>query len=156
MHQTMTGGCQCGTVRFRATQLLDNPHVCHCRMCQKATGGFFAALVGVPKSALTWTSGAPAVFESSAGIERGFCRDCGTPLFYHNCAGGHVSLAIGAFDDPAAIPLVFEFGVESRLPQLDQLGHLPAWRTPDAEDWVKRVAATNRQFSDADPEDYPV
>ena len=107
MHQIMTGGCQCGAVRFRARSLMDNPHVCHCRMCQKAVGGFFAALVGVPKTDLTWTAGEPAVFERE-GVERGFCRDCGTPLFFHRTSGGHVSLCIAAFDEPAAIPLVFE------------------------------------------------
>ena len=40
-----SGGCQCGAVRFHATELRDNPHLCYCRMCQKAFGGFFGALV---------------------------------------------------------------------------------------------------------------
>ena len=44
----MSGGCQCGAVRFRAEALSDNPHVCHCRMCQKAAGNLFGARVGVP------------------------------------------------------------------------------------------------------------
>ena len=62
---TVTGGCQCGAVRYRATQMLDNAHLCHCRMCQKAVGNLFAALVAAPNDALEWTRGTPAAFRSS-------------------------------------------------------------------------------------------
>ncbi len=156
-----TGGCQCGAVRFRAESLLDNPHVCHCRMCQKATGGFFAALVGVPDSDLAWTRGEPAVFRSSEHVERGFCRDCGTPLFYHDVNGRHHSLTIASFDDPAAIPLVFESGLATRLPQVAQLGHVPVEDfESDSPDWAAAIAATTRQHPDYetfdDDEDFPV
>ena len=47
---TVTGGCQCGALRYRATAMLDNSHLCHCRMCQKATGNIFSALVAAPAS----------------------------------------------------------------------------------------------------------
>ena len=60
-----TGGCQCGAVRFRAERLRANPHVCYCRMCQKATGNLFASLVGVKHADLSWTRGTPAEFLSS-------------------------------------------------------------------------------------------
>lgn len=155
---TLSGGCQCGNIRFRAGSLIDNAHVCHCRMCQKATGNLFAALVGVPEEDLEWTRGAPAVWESSGAALRGFCPDCGTPLFYRGRGSAHVSLSIGAFDDPGAIPLAWEGGVESRLPQIAQLGHLPAHATP--ADLAARTAADNRQHPDSDtwddPEDFPV
>lgn len=156
-----TGGCQCGAIRFRADSLLDNPHVCHCRMCQKAVGGFFAALVGVPKTDLDWTRGTPAVFRSSEHVERGFCRDCGTPLFYHDERNRHVSLCIAVFDDPAAIPLVFEAGIATRQPQVAQLGHLPV-EDFEADDpaWAAAIRDTSRQHPDYetfdDPEDFPV
>ena len=64
MSESFPGGCQCGAVRFRAGRLTDNAHICHCRMCQKAVGNFFAALVGAPKEAVTWTRGKPSVFRS--------------------------------------------------------------------------------------------
>jgi len=66
-----SGGCQCGAVRFHALALRDNPHVCYCRMCQKATGNLFAALVGVYHENLTWTRGKPAEFMSSDLAARG-------------------------------------------------------------------------------------
>lgn len=96
---TVTGGCQCGAVRYRATAMLDNAHLCHCRMCQKATGGLFAALVAAPNDALSWTRGTPATFRSSAHVDRGFCAACGTPLFYRGDTG-RTNLTIGSLDDP--------------------------------------------------------
>ncbi|MBI1418285.1 MAG: GFA family protein [Limimaricola sp.] len=157
MAEVRTGGCQCGAVRFRATALVDNAHVCHCRMCQKAVGGFFAALVGVPKTDLTWTRGAPAVFESSDGYERGFCAACGTPLFYHDKAGAHVSLCIAAFDRPATIPLTFEAGLEARLPQIDQLGRMDSTSTTEGSmpEAACAIAASNHQHPDHDTADWP-
>lgn len=144
---TREGGCQCGAVRFRAGGLLDNPHVCHCRMCQRATGNFFAPLVGVPHDLLTWTAGTAAVFESSQGYERGYCRDCGTPLFYRRAGGSHTSLMIGAFDDPSGIPLLYEFGMESRAGQLEALGHVEAYTTEDImPEEAARIRESNRQY----------
>lgn len=147
-----TGGCQCGAVRFRAARLMDNAHICHCRMCQKAVGNFFAALVGVPDEALTWTRGAPATFRSSDVAERGFCRDCGTPLFYHGLDGNHVSLCIGTFDRAGEIALSFEAGPEGRLPQMDQIGRIEMEEATEIamDAGAARIAASNRQHPDRD------
>ncbi len=76
----LTGGCQCGAVRYASEGAPDNVHVCHCRMCQKAVGGPFAVIVPVPKSGFRVTRGTMSWFESSAVARRGFCRDCGTPM----------------------------------------------------------------------------
>ena len=144
-----TGGCQCGAVRFEATAILDNAHVCHCRMCQRATGNFFQPLVGVPLDRLAWTAGEPATFRSSEQVDRGFCRDCGTPLFYRYLPGGHVSLNIGTFDDPDAEPLLIreECGLEARLAQIDRLGSLPTTRTEeDMPEEAARIRASSNQW----------
>jgi len=77
-----TGGCQCGAVRFRVEGRLRNVSICHCRMCQKAFGGFFAPLATAPEDGLVWTRGAPKHFRSSNHVLRGFCGNCGTPLTF--------------------------------------------------------------------------
>ena len=105
MNKVRTGGCQCGAVRFRADSLRNDSHVCHCRMCQKAVGNFFAALVGVPHADFSWTRGEPAEFRSSEHVDRGFCATCGTPLFYRHNKADHISLTTGSFDHPEDIPL---------------------------------------------------
>ncbi len=73
MSAAITGGCQCGQVRYAISGPLFGAHICHCRMCQKAFGNFFAALAGVKKSDLRWTMGKPAYYRSSSIVRRGFC-----------------------------------------------------------------------------------
>ena len=48
MSGRMEGGCQCGRVRYAVELAGDDAYLCHCRMCQKATGGVAAAFVNVP------------------------------------------------------------------------------------------------------------
>jgi hypothetical protein len=49
-----TGGCQCGAVRYALYAEPTNPHVCHCPMCQKAFGSYFAPLAGVKLAEFAW------------------------------------------------------------------------------------------------------
>ena len=112
----VTGGCQCGAVRYRATAVMDNAHLCHCRMCQKAVGNLFAALVSAPKDAFGWTRGRPTSWQSSAQVERGFCAVCGTPLFYNDISSDRIGLTIGSLDKPADFPPVTHDGTEDPMP----------------------------------------
>ena len=82
----LTGGCQCGAVRYALLEEPTGAHICHCRMCQKAFGSFFAPLTGLPMTAFEITRGELAIFKSSDPTERGFCRNCGTPLTIHDVA----------------------------------------------------------------------
>ncbi|MEJ1158244.1 GFA family protein [Prosthecomicrobium sp. N25] len=118
----LTGGCQCGAVRFRAASL-GRASICHCRMCQKAFGSFFGPLVTA--HGLVWTRGEPACFRSSNKVRRGFCAACGTPLTYEPDGFDAVEIAIGAFDDPAAIRPAIQLGTESRVPWFHELADLP-------------------------------
>ena len=92
---TLTGGCQCGAVRF-SCESLGRASICHCRMCQKAFGGHYGPLVTA--IGLVWTRGEPKRFRSSNKIRRGFCADCGTPLTYEPDGYEHTEVALGAFD----------------------------------------------------------
>jgi hypothetical protein len=123
--EIFTGGCQCGAVRFQARSLVDST-VCHCRMCQKQFGAFYAPLATFRQ--VEWTRGERGRFRSSNIAARGFCRDCGTPLSYEPDRG-HVSLATGAFDDPERLPPTLQFGVEARLSFTDTIPNLRSIRT---------------------------
>ncbi len=103
-------------MRYALYVVPQRSHVCHCRMCQRATGGLFAALAGAPKADFAWTKGEPAVFASSNLATRAFCRDCGTPLsFSYNQPEAHFYVTIGSLDDPNLAPIEMQFGVESRI-----------------------------------------
>lgn len=149
-----TGGCQCGAIRFRAEGKLGEASVCHCRMCQKAFGGFYAPLVWVRDTVFTWTRGAPKYFQSSNVVKRGFCANCGTPLTYEAPDG--VALAIGAFDHPEKIAPRTQYGVEGKLPFMDGVASLPEKHT------LSDVASTpylgdvvSYQHPDHDTETWP-
>lgn len=152
--QTYTGGCQCGAVRFRVEGRLGDASVCHCRMCQKAFGNFYAPLVSVRKARLIWTRGKPKIFRSSNFVERGFCGDCGTPLYYEAPDG--IALAIGAFDTPGAIAPRIQFGVEAKLPYTDGVAHLPARDTmADIEAAPFLAQLVSYQHPDHDTDTWP-
>jgi hypothetical protein len=126
----LTGGCQCGAVRY-ALYAEPDTGICHCRMCQKATGGLFLASAGVPLAQFAWTRGQPAVFRSSSVAERGYCRDCGTPLFFRYLAKDKIDVTIGSLDDPAAAKPASQVGVESRVPWWRELFNLPGSTTAE-------------------------
>lgn len=130
-----TGGCQCGAVRYAFYAPLEKPHVCHCRMCQRATGGLFAALAGGQPENFAWTRGAPAFFASSNLAQRGFCAACGTPLsFQYEYTGARMFTTIGSLDRPEDATIVKQYGVESRLPWVKFCEDVPVEKTgEDAE-----------------------
>ena len=117
----ITGGCQCGAVRYRATGL-GRASVCHCRMCQRATGNVMAPLVVA--EGIEW-EGTPGTWASSNISERGFCRDCGTPVGFRPIRGGEIHVYAARLDDPEArepaeyvdaLPLRVEAGENSDGP----------------------------------------
>ncbi len=131
-NQTYSGGCQCGAIRFHIDGKLGDASVCHCRMCQKAFGGLYAPLVSTRGAKLTWTRGAPKYFQSSNFVARSFCGNCGTPLTYEAPDG--IALAIGAFDNAAAIAPKIQWGIEAKLAYVDDISKLPNRDTTDNAD----------------------
>ncbi len=127
----ITGGCQCGKHRYRISGPLFGAHICHCRMCQKAFGNLFAALVGVMKADIAWLGDPPTVFRSSSVVSRGFCVACGTPLTFAYDSSAHMNVSIGSLDQPALARPQVQYGIESRLPCFEELHTLPGSRTED-------------------------
>ena len=135
-HKSWSGGCQCGAVRYEATEAPHHASVCHCRMCQKASGGPLMAFARVSKTALRWTRGEPAIFRSSNLVERGFCAKCGTPLTYHFLGRPHVSITLGSLDDPESVRPELQYAPERMLSWFPGITSLPGTRldafiTPD-------------------------
>lgn len=122
---SLTGGCQCGAIRLRVDGELGEASICHCRMCQKATGGLFGPYVSVKLAELAWTRGERRRFQSSNKVWRGFCEACGTPLTFEYQGASTLGLAIGVLDDPAAARPTEQLGSSSKLPWVDDLAALP-------------------------------
>ena len=104
MTKEHSGGCQCGRIRYRFVTDQAQAYLCHCRMCQRATGGVAAALVNVPEGALEWLT-EPDWYASSPIARRPFCASCGTPLGFRYNDGGRddaCDVTMGSLDDPTA------------------------------------------------------
>ena len=150
-----SGGCQCGARRYALFAEPYRAHLCHCRMCQKAVGGPFAALAVVKLGDFAWTRGAPAIFMSSSRVARGFCPDCGTPLSFQDLDADRINFTIVSLDSPAGVAPEFQMGIESRLPWFEILPGLPAHRTEDLVSAERLALIGNLQHPDRDTEAWP-
>ena len=74
----LTGGCQCGAIRFALKAAPAKVSICHCRMCQKASGAPFASLADIEHSDFAWTKGKPAAGQTTNDepIARKRSQDC--------------------------------------------------------------------------------
>lgn len=144
----LSGGCQCGAVRFRVAAL-GRASFCHCRMCQKAFGATGGALVTV--DGLTWTRGEPHYFQSSSSVRRGFCDACGTPLVF--AYGDGIDIAIAAFDRAGEIQPMIQLAPEAALPWAGSVSALPGYPPQEHERrqaWLASVVSLQHPDHDTD------
>jgi hypothetical protein len=109
------GGCLCGALRYRAARLPRSVHYCHCGMCRRATGGPFAVLAWFVRDDVSWEGTALKVRRSSPIAERGFCGECGTPLFLRYDGRNDIALTAGSLDHPERFAPTHHYGIEGRL-----------------------------------------
>src|SRR5271155_5941864 len=131
----LTGGCQCGAIRFRLDATPVGASICHCRMCQKAGGAPFMAFAPLSITDFVVTRGRIATFTSSDIAERGFCSACGTPLTYRGLNSDRISVTIGSLDEPNTVEPTIQLGIESRVNWLMGALELRSMRT---EEWMAR------------------
>ncbi len=111
------GGCHCGAVRFETTGSPRFVQRCHCQTCRRTTGGAFSTWVGFQDSQVRWSGVERSFYASSEGVERGYCRNCGTPLSYQGERwAGETHFLIGAFDDARAFTPTGDHFAEEALP----------------------------------------
>jgi len=144
MADRMEGGCACGRVRFVAEVDSDDAYLCHCRMCQRATGSVSIAFKGIRKDAVTWQR-EPDHYVSSPIARRPYCRECGTSLGFEFPDGETMDLTVASFDDPSRFKPRHHFGVESLHRAWLNTEGLKEIRTEEHKALVERwVKATGR------------
>ena len=98
-----TGRCLCGAITFEAVGVETEIHACHCSMCRRWSGGGPGFATQVESVTFTGESSLGR-YDSSDWAERGFCKTCGSCLFYRLKPDTYI-LSIGSFDDPDAFVL---------------------------------------------------
>ena len=139
----MEGGCACGRVRFKVRVENDDAYLCHCRMCQRATGSVSIAFKHVKAADVAWQSG-PDWYQSSPIARRPFCRECGASLgFIFTEDSDSMDLTVASFDGPSRFKPKHHFGAESLHRAWLNTDGLPEHRTTDYQPLVdKWIAAT--------------
>ena len=152
----LSGGCQCGAIRYHVSNGLGDFGYCHCRMCQKAFGGPGAALVKVARTNLAWTRGKPAEFRSSAIVARGFCSACGTPLYMLEDGDRNYELAAATLDHPEHLPMpTNQNDAGSKLPWFDVISSLPGHTTEGTRSPDDLLRLRSFQHPDHETEVWP-
>ena len=146
----LTGGCQCGAIRFALSATPKRVSICHCRMCQKATGAPFASFADIERGDFAWTRGKPAAFQSSSIALRDFCADCGTPLSFRLIDGPKIEILTGNFDRPDRVIPTRQYGTESRLGWVVGIANLPSQTTMQNYGPEKMATIKNHQHPDHD------
>lgn len=102
---SITGGCYCGKVRYRATAAPIFQANCHCANCRRAIGAQAVAWITVIQSAFVLEQGTPKRYRTETEAWRTFCEDCGTSLTYTaDRRPGEIDIATGSLDRPEEFP----------------------------------------------------
>ncbi len=104
-NRTLTGRCECGKVRFNVESPREAITVCHCSQCRRTSGHLWAATHApydqvefLESEGLTW-------FASSDFAKRGFCKYCGSSLFYRMNGEDSIGIAVGCLDSPTGMSI---------------------------------------------------
>jgi hypothetical protein len=120
----LEGGCACGAIRYA---LANDPlivHACHCRDCQRVTGGPFVINIWIERSFVTTRAGVPKSFRLSGGSGKHhyvfFCENCGTTLWsrYDIAPGDALFVRAGTLDNPEAVTPDVHIFTRRKLPWL--------------------------------------
>ena len=127
----ITGGCLCGKVRYSGNAEPVFTGVCHCRDCQKFSGGAFAIVVAVPKDALS-IQGTLKTFskpgDTGNTIERSFCPECGSSIADEASAMPDVvMLGSGTLDDSSWVKPAMQIFCDSAQPWVQLGGEMKAF-----------------------------
>lgn len=145
MSDSMAGGCACGKIRYTAEIHNDDAYLCHCRMCQRATGGVSIAFKNVKKADVAWES-EPDWYESSPIARRPFCAACGTSLGFAYPDSENMDLTVGSFDDPSRFRPLRHFGAESMHRDWIDTKGLPEDRSDEYQPLVARWTSVAGKF----------
>ena len=136
MTHALEGGCACGAVRYRLTAEPLIVHACHCRDCQRLSGGAFALNIWIERRFVESADAAklrPVSVPAGSGKPQEIfrCLDCGTALWskYHAAPGDSVLLRAGTLDEPETIAPDVHIFTRSKLPWVELPAGVPSFTT---------------------------
>ena len=129
---SLDGGCACGAIRYRLTSSPLIVHACHCRDCQRLSGGPFAINIWIEGR---FVEPGPVAPRLAGGTGKPhdvfFCEGCGTTLWsrYHIVPGDCLFVRAGTLDNPKAVEPDVHIHTRSKLPWLTLPEGVPVFET---------------------------
>jgi hypothetical protein len=130
------GGCMCGAVRYEVRGRLRPVVMCHCTQCRRSTGHVMASTAArhsdfrlLKEQDLEW-------YASSSEARRGFCRRCGSTLFWQGAGRDYISITAGSLDDSGGLAIACHifvadkggyYDIDDALPQSEDGNFSVAW-----------------------------
>jgi len=115
----LSGGCQCGAVRYAVAAQPLEVYVCHCLECRKQSASAFGISVIVPTEAFTLLRGDVATWRRPADsgriVECLFCTACGSRIRHTEPGGATVSVKGGSLDTPPDLSAAMHIWTSRRL-----------------------------------------
>jgi len=142
MTHPLTGSCLCGSIHYVVRGEPIYITHCHCLTCRKASGAAFVTWFTVRTSEVDWRGEELALYHSSAAVERGFCRRCGTTLTYrHESDPGELDITLVSLNQPDSLKPAHHTWWESHLSWVEPraLAALPVYAR-SVEEGVERHA----------------
>ncbi len=132
---TLEGGCSCRSIRYKLTASPLIVHACHCRDCQRVTGGAFVINIWIERKFVEANHAALKSFRLAGGSGKHhdvfFCDTCGTYLWsrYHIVPGDCLFVRAGTLDDPKAVRPDVHIFTRTKLPWLELPEGVPAFES---------------------------
>lgn len=114
----MKGKCLCGAVEVEAPSAETSVGACHCNTCRRWGGGPLLAVNCGTDVSFT-NEGEITRFQSSEWAERGFCRNCGTHLFYHLKGKDQYIMPAGLFENASGLNFDHQIFIDQKPPFYD-------------------------------------
>jgi hypothetical protein len=132
----LTGGCQCGAVRYRLKGEAAYTALCHCGDCRKSAGAPMVHWAAFPAENFTLEQGELRGYSSSETGTRSFCPTCGTGVIYRNetMLPGLIDVQSATLDDPDALPPQVQIQLAERLAYMAGVDDLPKFERYPGED----------------------
>jgi hypothetical protein len=127
-----TGGCLCGALRYQVRGPLRGILLCHCGQCRRWHGHLGASSSAARADVLIEGTDALVWFASSERGRRGFCRACGSSLFFEPVGGSRLAIAAGSLDQPSGLEVIGHEYVADKADYVRLDDDLPA----RAGDWT--------------------
>ena len=126
-----TGSCLCGAVKYKVLDSLRPVVYCHCTQCRRTSGHFVAATATLKENLVLVSDQGLSWYQSSASAGRGFCRFCGSSLFWAPASNNYVSIMAGTLDQSTGIEALEHIFVQHKADYYDLNDGLPQHRQDD-------------------------